>query len=391
MKSTLPFDPAISKAVQDFGVGTYDSDGRQEDEDQERRPGKKSLPDGGGSVTPDGPDSMTSYPLTSPGFAFTYAGLVAASLPGDLDRPPRGRRPADDALQSVVPSVSQTKLPSDSGNPSARSDYYDRMCQGIERALDPTSDAIWADEDAGAYASESLPTPVKNDKDTDNSLGALGNAWSGRTVEDVSNAEGFPSTDYSENVDFPRDDLDGGGKIMTGSRRVSTDVQLVVELADGLVKRYGKKDLTRRHVLAYLKEVGRNPYFASDVIRCLKLSHGIHIKDVMDAFPVMKTASAASIAALRDSVVDLELLHMADPETSFELRRCAASLSDIVAVVDRQTQDRGQQDADEEDGDGDGGKSSDEPSPKDYESYVKDSRSRSKSPVSFGDFVKGKH
>lgn len=351
MSSSLPYDNALEKTVQQFGIGEYDSDSNEDgdhgEDSNKREPKGKSLPDGGGGSI-DLPETMLSYPTTPTTFASVryddpYALWLAresirtADLPGDADRPPVGRKQVQDTINDTVPSVSQSKLPNDGDNPSARSDYYDRMRQGLERAGDPKSSELWADEDSGAYASESLPTPGKNDAEMDNSLGALGNSWSGRTVEDLSNPTGFPSTDYSENVDFDRSDLDGGGKVMaSGQRRVSTSIALVQELTAAFVKKCGKKDLTRRHVMAFLKEAGRSQYFASDVIRCLKLSYNVHVKDVLDEFPVVKTASSAtSLASIRDKLVDLEILHMSEADTAKELRRCAAALSDAVAITDR--------------------------------------------------------
>lgn len=378
MSSSLPYDEAVDKAVQQFGIGPYDSDdGHVKGEDLNNRESKgKSLPDGGGSMDPFGPDRLLSYPnpdgftpvaghyqqwllqkeeelLTTSGgvnlfpygptpeFVALSRAIRGASgiLPGDADAPPSGRKQVWETTPSVVHSVSQSELPSDSDNPSARSDYYDRMRQGLERAPDPMADSLWADEDSGAYAGqqESLPTPSKNETVMDDSLGALGNSWSGKVVEDVSGPNGFPSEDFAENVDYSRSDLDGGGKVMTSGARVATNIALVSTLTEGLIKKYGKKGLTRRHVLAFLKDERKSQHYASDIIRCLKLSYNVFVKDVMDEFPVSKMASSGAprLASIRDSLVDLEILHLDEPETAREVRRCAATLSDIIALVER--------------------------------------------------------
>jgi len=394
MSSSLPFDTALEKTVQQLGIGPYDSSEEDEHgEDSNKRERGKSLPDGGGS-TVDSPEVMQSYPSTPSTFAsvrFEGEPLLGswrrADLPGDADRPPVGRKQVQDTINDTVPSVSQSKLPNDGGNPSARSDYYDRMKQGQVRAPDPKSSEIWADEDSGAYASESLPTPGKNETEMDNSLGALGNSWSGRTVEDVSNPAGFPSTDYSENVDFDRSDLDGGGRVMaSGHRKVSTNIALVQELTTAFIKKCGKKDLTRRHVMAFLREAGKSQYFASDVIRCLKLSHNVHVKDVLDEFPVVKTASGLrSLSSTRDKVVDLEILHMAEPGTARELRRCAAALSDVVAFVERVSADRTK---DYDDYAPASGHAEDSSARDAYKDYCDDHEGE---PVSFEEFLEGKH
>jgi hypothetical protein len=403
MSSSLPYDTAVEKTVQQFGIGPYDSDedGEHGEDSNKREPKGKSLPDGGGGSI-DLPETMLSYPTSPTTFAsvryddpfalwLVRASLGSAELPGDADVPPRGHK-KDTVQQTVndtVPTVSQSKLPNDADNPSARSDYYDRMRQGLERAPDPKSSSLWADEDSGAYASESLPTPGKNEVERDNSLGALGNAWSGRTVEDSSNEEGFPSTDYSENVDFDRSDLDGGGRVMASvQHRVSTSIALVQELTAAFIKKCGKKDLIRRHVMAFLKEAGKSSYFASDVIRCLKLSHGVYVKDVLDEFPVVKTASGGpSIASTRDKLVDLEILHMSEVDTAKELRRCAAALSDVVAVTDRMAADPTK---DYDDYAPAGGHAEDNSAHEAYKDYLED-YSGDGEPVSFEEFLEGKH
>lgn len=379
MSASLPFDDSIMQIVQQFGLGPYDSAEEDEHgEDSNKRKPQKTLPDGGGgSVLLSEPEVFQSYPATLTTFASDcrdYATWLhwkalemaedprrevnlspfgptpeflelsrrmrgaSGTLPGDSDRPPSGRKPEDRVLGPGVQSVSKSGLPSDAGNPPARSDYYDRMRQGLDRAPDPDGALLWPDEDSGAYASgaSELPEAMKDEDSEDNYLGGLGNAWSGFVVEDQAGSAGFPSTDYLENANYPRDDRDGGGYIMASKGRVATNFGLVKELTDAFIKAFGKKDLTRRHVMAFLKRVGQSQYLASDIIRCLKLSHKIYVKDVLDEFPVARTASShVTLAGTRDAVIDLEVQHLAEPDTARELRRCAASLSDVVALVER--------------------------------------------------------
>jgi hypothetical protein len=418
MTAALPFDSALEEVVQQLGIGPYDASRDGGDgprgEDARKRVPKKSLPDGGGPAMADGAETLISYPTetqtTPTAFAsvkFDPQGDYAAwlyraerdrrvavgGLPGDADRPPQGRnkgRP-DETVDSVVHSESNSQLPNDAGNPSARSDYYDRMRQGLERAPDPKGSEVWADEDSGAYAGETLPQEPKLETETDNYLGALGNAWSGRNMDDQSGATGHPTEDYLENVDFPRSDLDGGGKIMASGRRIATNIGIVEELTAGLIKRYGKKDLTRRHVMAFLKEVGKSQYLASDVIRCLKLSHKVYVKDVLDEFPVVKTASvASSITSTRAKLVDLEILHMAQPETASQLRRCAASLSDVIAKVERLAMNPM---VDYDDYAPARGHAEDNSAHEAYKDYLEDwdgNRDVGEEPVSYEEFLEGK-
>lgn len=349
--SALPTDNALDKSVQEFGIGTYDFPQSQfehgedsEDPPSEMGPNGKALPDGGGSMDPFGPDRLLSYPAT----------YSSGDLPGDYDSPPKGRKRTDETLDSVVHSVSQAKLPDDSDNPSAKSDYYDTMTMGSLKELSKyilsaigdaeSVENIWADEDSGAWASEkdqSLPGVNKNDVNSDNDLGALGNYWSGSILEDVTGPYGFPTEELSENADFPRSDQDDGGYVMAsggiGMNRQATNINLVMKLAQEFLKECGKKGLTRRHVLSFLQKAKQHQYLASDIIRCLKLSHSIYIKDVLDEFPVAKTASIKthSLDTLTESVVDLSVLYRNTPEVFKELQACVSDIAQTAGVYAR--------------------------------------------------------
>lgn len=383
MTASLPFDSALEEVVQQLGLGPYDAsrdDGDGEAADDGPRAPKKSLPDGGGPCIQDGAETLISYPAENAQTPTAFASVKFAAE-GDYQAWLRQRR----TRIGGKPRESNSQLPNDAGNPVARSDYYDRMKQGQERAPDPKSSQVWADEDSGAYAGESLPQEGKLEVETKNSLDAIGNAWSGKVIDDQSGATGHPTEDYLENVDFPRSDLDGGGKIMASGQRIATNIGIVEELTAALIKRYGKKDLTRRHVMAFLKEAGKSQYFASDVIRCLKLSHKVYVKDVLDEFPVLKTASSlSSIASTRGKLVDLEILHMSEPETAKELRRCAASLTDVAAIVERTSADRTK---DYDDYAPARGHAEDSSARDAYKDYCEDHDD----PVSFEEFLEGKH
>jgi hypothetical protein len=339
MPAALPTESALDKAVQEFGIGTYDfpESGFDHGEDSEDPPSEmhphgKSLPDDGGSLDPFGPDRLLSYPTTYSSVQIQAVG----ELPGDYDIPPTSPRLNDDTLQSVVHSVSQTELPNDADNPPARSDYYDNMTTGMMGGTEPAEN-IWADEDTGAYASEeadSLPSVNKNDVNADDTLGALGNYWSGSILEDISgDPYGSPATDLVENADWERSNQDDGGRLMASRgfkmKRQATDVPLVMKLTTDFLKEYGKKDLTHRHVLAFLQKLGKPQYLASDIVRCLKLSHSIYVKDVLEEFPIAKTASVkiSSLDDLSDKIVDLAMLYKRDPEAVRELQACVADIS----------------------------------------------------------------
>jgi len=385
----LPTTDTTSKAVQDFGIGTYDSslNGEHGEDDEESTP--KALPDDGGPLDPFGPDRLLSYPqdadsqgkhasyitegelreranrarsdwfLAHPGhtaadyndwFQHKYCTWHQSSgdLPGDLDRPPRSRRPADDTKNDVLPTAT-SKLPTDEDNPAARSDYYDRMQTGqIDgRAL---SD-IWPDEDSGAWATEKtgdteLPGVTKNENSMDDFLGALGNFWSGFEVEDVSGPQGFPATDFAENVDYDRSDNQDGGRLMasrlSGMRndmnRQATDLNLVGDLTSEFLKKNGKKGLTRRHVMAFLQDGGHPQFLASDIIRCLKHRHKVVVADVLDQFPVAKEASVSfktAASMLRDKLIQLEVDNILIPEVASVFRRSAADLAHVVADLEK--------------------------------------------------------
>jgi hypothetical protein len=333
--SSLPTESALDKAVQEFGIGTYDFPMTEFDhgEDSEDLPSdrylcRRALPDGGGPVDPAGPDRLLSYPETF------------ASLPGDLDRPPGAPRSQDDTLQRVVPSTSQAKLPSDERNPSARSDYFDTTVTGQLR------DDPWADEDSGAWASESkeavseLPGIIKNNVQMNNHLQALGNYWSGYEVEDVTGPHGFPSTDFSENADFSRSDTNDGGRLMASRgvkmNRTATNFELVRELTDKFLKEFGKKGLTRRCVMAYLHKQNQPQYLASDIIRCLNLEHSMVVKDVLDEFPV-KTASSqeTGLDVITDKFVDAMVLCRDNPKAVHVLGLCMAAVSRTAGICSR--------------------------------------------------------
>lgn len=347
MSSVLPSGESRDRAVDTFGIGTYDDSGSYSAHGEDSEPldeEGRSLPDDGGSLDPFGPDRLLSYPQTTYGSMDYETGDVAVSmLPADEDRPPSGRKPEDSIVRSdVLPTVSQSELPSDHDNPSARSDYYDHL--NISQAL---SD-IWPSGDGGAYGvyaqtgEESLPNLPSNDAKMDDFLSALGNAWSGYVVEDQTVPEGFPTPDLQETVNYPEYAGPAGGTIVALQKslqnRTATNVQLVSELTKKFLTKFGKKDLTRRHVMSFLQELGQPQFMASDIVRCMKLSHEVYVNDVLDEFPIFhKSASspAVKISSVRQQIISLEIQNAFRPEVANPLRRCAADLAHVMADLER--------------------------------------------------------
>lgn len=266
---------------------------------------------------------MSSSLPTDPAYDKAVLDFGVGTYDSDLNSP-RG----EDSEESPKKSLPGTSLPSDANNPSARSDYYDQMTLGM-------NGDEWADEDTGVYADSQLPSPDKNETHVDNSLGALGNEWSGYVVEDLVDNPGFPSGEAFNSPPHLR--VCSSGNTHMSTHRRATNLGLVGDLTSDFLKKFGKKDLTRRHVMAFLQNCGQPQFLASDIIRCLKLRHSVFVKDVLDEFPVAKVAStgATSLASTRDSIVQLEVDNLANPELASELRRCAASISDVVALLER--------------------------------------------------------
>lgn len=358
MPSSLPTDPALTKAVDTFGLGTYDSQSDEEphgEDDEHREPAGTSLPDGGPT---DGfnLEFYLSYPQEE-----IQKAKHALSLPGDSDRPPPTPRPADRTLDSLAgpPSdvrISDSELPSDSDNPPARTDDYDPMFIGQEEKDSKIWDSadMWTDEDSGAYVTQetpldSLPTAPENEVDMDDFLGALGNAWQGFVVEDQAVPHGFPSPDFEEEADYFRGDpndpsygeLQPFGQtssdrtMTTRSMRTATDITLVRELTKGFLKDYGRKNIVRRHVLAYLQKKALPQYLASDIVRCIKHDHNLVIPDVMDTFPVSEETSpeVRKASSYHDRLIELGVENGHDPRVSSMFRKCAAGVANSIVAL----------------------------------------------------------
>jgi len=389
MPSALPTESTLDKAVNVFGIGTYDSqrdsDGEHGEDSERKEPEGKSLPEDL-TKSPQTEDPFEHNRLLSyPDDADARLGAVingtvyiaVADLPGIADRDVTHQHPKTEIYDARVESSAQdsklpaggvegrdpgahAELPSDADNPPARSDYYDRMVTGQQEKTAWSGFEI-PKEDSGAYVSQekvsdsALPTVNKDEESMDDWAQALGNWWSGYEIEDISGRQGFPSTDFAENVDFDKSDQDNGGRVLplgdgrmlasggvSMQSKTATDIKLVPAMTTEFLREYGRKDLTKRHVLAYLQKKGRPQYLSSDIIRCLKLNHDIHVKDVLDEFPVTRKASAASqttIAALRDKFIQIECDNVLDERLSTEMRRCAANMT--RAIVDMEKLERG--------------------------------------------------
>jgi hypothetical protein len=465
MPSVLPTENTQSKAVDTWGIGTYDSqrdeEGDHGENSEAHEPAGRTTPDDATkSPQTNDPEEWLSYPnepesrtvtnmvsadlnklmrkgpmprgdeppeededapesaeVFSPDRALAYPdsaeahlgtlwhnGFVAtAEVPGDIDGNFQHFHPktelydarVESSAGSTLPqeggadgrdpghfktkkknSQEHSELPSDADNPAARTDYYDYQHPGhsgsTRKAL--FSDYIAPTEDSGAYTGQGeknpeppekkksedskLPGVMKNEETMEDWLGPLGNYWSGKEIEDVSGPYGFPATDFNENLDFDRSDhQDGGtqlpGADVTGDRvtmfasgrtsmttRQATNIHQVIGLTKDFLKEVNpeKDHLTKRHVLAFLQ--GRNlpQYLSSDIIRCLKIQHDIHVKDVLDEFPVARKASVTmgtSVARAQRALMELEFQHIREPEVASVLRRCAANLTRALIDMER--------------------------------------------------------
>jgi hypothetical protein len=278
-----------------------------------------------------------------------------------------GRDPGSMGPKQKKVSEQKSQLPNDGDNPAARTDYYDYSHPGhsgsTRKAL--FSDYVAPMEDSGAYTSQGekfpddpkkkeseLPGVMKNEETMEDWLGPLGNYWSGKEIEDITSPYGFPATDFDENIEYDRSDNQDGGTIvplgdpkMFASGRTSmttrqaTNIHQVIGLTKDFLKAAGKeKDLTKRHVLAFLQSRNLPQYLSSDIIRCLKLQHDVHVKDVLDEFPPARTASAAagtSVARAQHALMALEFHHIREPEVASVLRRCAANLTRVLIDLER--------------------------------------------------------
>ncbi len=324
MPSMTPTESAIDKAVDTFGLGTYDSpESSAHGEDSNERFVKKTLPDAGGPLDPFGPDRLLGYPQV----AAADAVIVVHG---------KHRRPTDPgafgsfrdmelAEEDEADKPPASELPN-GGDPSARSDYYDHSVIG-------SVDDIWADEDAGAYASEdeSLPTPEENDVTTDNFLGALGNAMSGRVIQDQSVPSGFPVPADSPASPFYSEHPKTASEAHV--IRISTNIDEVRDLAKGVIKAHGKKGLTRRHVMSYLQKEGSHQFLSSDVVRCLVLDHDVEIKDLLDEFPMAE--GVKKLSSVRDGIVAREAASIRSPGDSLALRIAAGAITRAIADLER--------------------------------------------------------
>lgn len=325
MPSQMPTTDTINRTVKDFGIGTYDSPVQSEYNDEgefettgESLPIKRDPRNDGDEIVGD------SYCPTS---EVTKTG--AAELPGDFDRAPRRtKKPEDSTIQTPVESVAQSQLPNDKNNPPARSDYYDRTKIG---------DTM-------------LPGTPKNDQSLDMFLGALGNWFSGWTDSDVAQPLSFPT------MDSPAEETDKYTSVPMGTasvrktrsftmKRQATNLDLVGTLASDFLKKNGKKGMTRRHVMAFLRDGGFHQYLASDVVRCLEQRHGVYIADVLDQFPAstkkvasvdVKTAAARHLVEIGKGVA---LLSSSDPHASNVLKKCGDDIMRNVVELVRGLED----------------------------------------------------
>ncbi len=320
MKNSLPEEQALDMAVLDFGLGNYDSliyefHGENKNE-------------------LDRPSSIDSDPRPDPELLSSYA---SSALPGDTDRELPGKKPHP-TNPRVLPSISNSKLPNDDEEASARSDYYDKTSISSKGF-----DTYWADDDSGVYAENK---ENKNEVKFDNGTRGIGNAWSGYVVEDITDTKGFPSTNLMENVDYPSSNNDGSVVAKSSKmKKVATNIELITSLSKKFLsvygKKYGRKNLTRRHIMKFLTDSKESQYFASDMIRCIRLLNDVYIKDVLDEFPVSKQSSKVpEMNNIEKNLIDTIMLYKHD-KVSFDLSQILKNVSYTFGLVEKSRRNRG--------------------------------------------------
>lgn len=206
MPSTLPTESTIDKAVDTFGIGTYDSqrdqNGEHGENSERKEPEGKTLPDDATKepqiADPFEPDRLLSYPDDADArLGAVINGTIffaVADVPGEDDRTVTHQHPKTEIYDAVIetsagedsttlpagggadgrdpgafPIEHHAELPSDSDNPSARSDYYDHMTTGQQNKVS-WSGMEFPKEDSGAYVSQekvsdsALPNVNKNEE-----------------------------------------------------------------------------------------------------------------------------------------------------------------------------------------------------------------------------------
>jgi hypothetical protein len=190
------------------------------------------------------------------------------------------------------------------------------------------SSDVWGDEPGDVFASETLPGPARHDETTgylDTHYGPMG----GKRIQD--------QTDSFDHKDFPQ------GNVVTSSIRVATNHELVRDLVKDFIKDHGKKDITKRHIVAFLKAKGSYAFLSSDMIRCLNLEHNAKVMDVLDVFPVKVASvkpgdldsSAVRVASIREALVASLQDSSTPTSTVNEYHRIAADLALALAAYER--------------------------------------------------------
>ena len=188
MPAALPTTDCLNKTGYVFGIGTYDSPGDSSIDDDDLDHGVVALPpEARGDLSFLTDDMLYTEDegrdITMNTFEPTLVRLrtSANSLPGDLDRPPKGSSNKEKSYKyqmvsgngtSIEPydgefiydaRTSATELPHDEYTERAAVGYSDNTHTGNKKRT----------------AEAELPGPTDNYQSLDNLLGALGNFWSG--------------------------------------------------------------------------------------------------------------------------------------------------------------------------------------------------------------------
>lgn len=329
MPSSVPFESAADKSVNTFGIGTYDSpimDSGDQGESNEKFT-KKSLPNNG---APDavgiGNEGYFNQTAISSDYSVFMDGDVDM-LPGDYDSTSAGSSKAESHYDSVVHSVADSKLPHGK-EPPAVMGYRD---PSIMVSYDK-----FGEHGGDVFAEESLPDVEHNYAESDR-LDTVSNPYSGMMVSDESD---------SIDLNLEGNTVGGQGSMLLSAVRVSTNLELVRDVATDFIKKNGKKGMTKRNVISFLRSVGSYSFLSSDVIRCLNQEHGMDVKDTLDNFPLRTAAQlnirngrinklAIHLAAIENAFVEAEVNELKNPDLASSYRSISSALTQALSAYER--------------------------------------------------------
>jgi hypothetical protein len=110
--------------------------------------------------------------------------------------------------------------------------------------------------------------------------------------------------------------------------KLSTNFHKIDILTKEVIKDVGKKNLTKRSIISFLSGKGENPYLSSDIIRCLRQNHGLHVPDSLLDF-------SSKVSSIKESLISMGSDPSLDTETSSSIRRVFARFSHVEVDLER--------------------------------------------------------